>query len=84
MILSMRLHSASDSTLSVPDTQSPNSSKDATAIGFLFAAERYSNFFNARFLVILLMKAENILGLLSGIAFQTAKYVSLTHSSLSS
>lgn len=50
IVISIRLDSISDSGLSVPDTQSPNSSREVIAIGFLFAAEMYSYFFNARFL----------------------------------
>ena len=42
-------------------------------VGLLFAAEIYSYFFKARFLAILLINTENLLGCLSGIAFQTAK-----------
>ena len=81
---SMSRHSAPDSARSVPETQSPSSSKERTAAGPRLAAEQYSYFFRARFRVMRPMKAEKMVGFWSGMAFQTARYVSLTHSSPSS
>ena len=80
----MRRFSASLSTYSLPETQSPSSSNEQIASGFRFSAERYSYFFRARFLVILLANTKNGDGLSLGMAFHKPKYVSFTHSSLSS
>lgn len=74
-MFSICLLSTSDSTLFIPDTQSLNSSKAVIATGFRFDAEMYSYFFNARFLVIRPINAENMLGFWPGIAFHKAKYV---------
>ena len=78
---SMRRFSASLSTYSLPETQSPSSSNEQIASGFRFSAERYSYFFRARFLVILLANTENGDGLSLGMAFYKPKYLSFTHSS---
>ena len=84
MSCSMRWFSTSFSTYFLPETQSPSSSNEHTASGFRFAAEKYSYFFNARLRVILLANTEKGDGLSLGMAFHRPRYVSFTHSSLSS
>ena len=73
MAASMRRASSAFSTDSRPETLSPNSSRERTAQAFRFPAERYSQRFSARFLVIRLRKTENRSGRWVGMAFQTAR-----------
>lgn len=81
---SIPLFASCSSTGSDPEIQSSSSVKETATTGFLFFAETYSYFFNARFLVILQMKALSDTGRCGGMAFHTPRYVSLTHSSESS